>query len=960
VKGMIFKTPSQWVTRGIRRRLLALGLALLALMLFSYTIANTIYSRGRVRIAQSQIQMEVATRVASEIEGFVQGKVTRLRDLASAVSLYDPGVVEQRLLGLLLLKNDAAFTEIAVLDATGKETAKISERKVYLPSDLAERSDTAVFTRSVQGDTYIGPVYTSDRAEPYITVGVPIQLRPRQVIGVLRGEINLKFLWQAVGEIKFGKAGYAYVVDRGGGLIAHKDASLVLSQQDLAHVYGVRKFLESGGAIDRNPAGEGEGLRGEPVLSTFVPVSGLDWAVVLEERAAVALADLKRLERYTLFLLVAGLFIGGGVIVWASDKIARPIRELHRGAEIIAAGNLQHRVAVETHDEIADLGQQFNRMAAELQNSYAALEERVAQRTRDLSVLYEITAAVNQSIELEPILQVVVRKITDIFCSDATRIFLFDHGGNNVELQASFDTRPEFRLGVRSFKRGQGIVGRVAETAEPLVFENTLTDPRYQAYSESRAMRKAGYCFLAAFPIKARERCLGTLLLVGQFPRKFVLDEARLITSVAEQIGVAVENAELFRAVKAKSQELATLMEINKDLNREVLLPRIVYEARHILNVDTSIFRLVEGENLVLLSASEPAQDFSVQPKLSIHEGLTGEVVSQNRVVAVKKLLENNKLSEWQREALGRAGYRSFLGIPMRVADRIIGTLTVFSVEEREFQAEEILLMSAFADQAAIAIENANLFAEVKAKSVELEKANRELVEASRTRSGFMAAMSHELRTPLNVIIGNTELVQDGFFGDVTPKQREALDNVLRYSQILLKLIHNVLAMTRLEAKGMTMDVSTFHLEEIIGQVQTYAEHLNYNNKVELRWQVEKNLPPLTTDALKLEEILQNLLGNAFKFTPRGGIEVGVRDLPAEGRIEFRVSDTGIGIEADVLDRIFEEFYQHKEAHTGTYSGVGLGLSIVKKYLDLMGGDIRVESQPQEGSTFTITLPYTV
>ena len=208
------------------------------------------------------------------------------------------------------------------------------------------------------------------------------------------------------------------------------------------------------------------------------------------------------------------------------------------------------------------------------------------------------------------------------------------------------------------------------------------------------------------------------------------------------------------------------------------------------------------------------------------------------------------------------------------------------------------------------------------------------------------------------MIIGNADLCKDGFFGGLTGKQQEAMEKVLRYSRILLKLINDVLTLSKIEAKKMSLDLTTFDVREVIEQVQNFVDQLNHKGRVKISWKVPARLPPLTTDALKLEEILQNLIGNAYKFTPSGTIEIRVRDLQSERRIEFAVADTGIGIKPDNLDKIFDEFHQLEEAHTGQYSGVGLGLSIIKKYLELMLGDIRVESEPGLGTTFTFTLPY--
>jgi signal transduction histidine kinase len=261
-------------------------------------------------------------------------------------------------------------------------------------------------------------------------------------------------------------------------------------------------------------------------------------------------------------------------------------------------------------------------------------------------------------------------------------------------------------------------------------------------------------------------------------------------------------------------------------------------------------------------------------------------------------------------------------------------------------------------NQIGVAVENANLFATVSDKSIALEEANRELKDANRIKSEFMSAMSHELRTPLNVIMGNVELMQDRFFGDVTEPQTKALTQITHHAKVLLKLINNVLTLTKIEAKKMSCELAKIDLEEVITHVKGYTEQLSRNKKLQILWDVEPNLPSITTDALKLEEIFQNLIGNAYKFTSKGKIEITVRNLKDSERIEVAVADTGIGIEPNEVQSIFEEFHQLKEAHTGQFDGFGLGLNIVKNYIQLMQGDIRVDSQPGVGSTFTFTLPH--
>jgi signal transduction histidine kinase len=210
------------------------------------------------------------------------------------------------------------------------------------------------------------------------------------------------------------------------------------------------------------------------------------------------------------------------------------------------------------------------------------------------------------------------------------------------------------------------------------------------------------------------------------------------------------------------------------------------------------------------------------------------------------------------------------------------------------------------------------------------------------------------------VIMGNAELTGNGFFGDITPEQKKAMGQVQHHSKFLLKLVNDVLALSRLDAKKMSMELANVDIDEVISHVQSQAEQLNRLNRLQVSWDVDPDLPTIVTDVTKLEEILQNLIGNAFKFTPRGRIAVRVRNVPELSRIEFSIADTGIGIEPNDIGRIFSAFEQISEAHTGDFNGVGLGLNIVKKYLELMKGDIRVESQPGEGSTFTFSVPYSI
>ena len=442
----------------IKRRFMLWGLFLLGVALVLNTIAGSIYTRRQIRHASADLQKEMASLTARRIRSLIERKIERLQDTGIAMSLHPLGGQEQKLLGLLLLKNDPSFIEFSVLDNQGMELLKSSERRVYLTSELQDRSASVPFLKATRDDFYISSVRTSDRAEPYVTLAVPLRTGPHRLTGVLIAEAHLKFLWEIIAESRFGTGGYAYLVDEQGKLIAHRDASLVLKGLNLENLPKIRRFLRNR-SEDGLPGEEGTGITGEPVLSAYAPVPELGWAVVVEEPVALALADLDKLHHYALLLLGVGLLVGAGIIVGLSRKITKPIQELRAGAEIIGAGNLQHRAIIKTGDEIEELADEFNKMAAALQNSYATLEQKVEQRTQEVSALYEVTTAVNKSLDVQSILDAVIAKVTEIFHFQATRIFLFNEAMDELELRASFEAVPIHVQGTRAFKLDRASLG---------------------------------------------------------------------------------------------------------------------------------------------------------------------------------------------------------------------------------------------------------------------------------------------------------------------------------------------------------------------------------------------------------------------------------------------------------------------------------------------------------------------
>jgi len=911
--------------------------------------------------------MEMASLTARRIHALMIRKIERLQDAGVAMTLHPQGGNEQKLLGQLLLKNDRSFTELAFLDDNGREVLKFSERRVYLPGDLGDQRISPAYQKAMTSQFYISSVSANEHAEPYVTMAVPLQSAPRKTIGVLVAKANLKFLWDVIGASQFGNAGYSYLIDEQANLIAHRDPSLVLKGLHLKDRPKLRPFMNNRSA-DSAPGEIGPGLIGIKVLSTYAVVPDLGWAVVVEEPVEVALADLGKLQRYAVWLLVVGLLVGGVIAAWVSRKITRPIQKLSEVARNIRNGNLDRRADIKTGDEIETLADEFNEMTRALQSSYATLEDKVEQRTREVSALYAVAGSVNESLDLQTILQAVIGKIRETFQFEAIRILLVNDQTDRLEPRATFEVDPGYFRSARSFKRGEGIVGRVLDSGKALIFEDVVTDPRYAQLTLSNEAREVQRRFLAALPIKSHSRTIGVITFNAKVSRKLSADEIELLNSMAGHLGVAVEKASLFGQVQARSRHLEALNTIGAAVSRSldlgVVLKTAVEKIAATLGFDAAwIYQLEPVDGRLHMNAYQGLDD-DAAAKMAIRNadmGISGHVMRSGQRLVFEDIQNDAVYRDLSCAGNIRAlGFLSAAAFPIQTKKQIIGVLHIANRKMRQYTPEELQLIESIVQEIAVAVENARLFAEVKEKTAELAQANHELLEASRAKSSFIAAMSHELRTPLHIIIGNSDLTRDGFFGAINDDQREAMRKVSRNAQVLLKMINDILALSRNEAKKMALDVSQVEVDEIVANARAHVEQINRDNHLDVRWDIEESIPPLTTDAIKVEEILQNLIGNAFKFTSKGSVEVRVRNLSGEDNVQFSVSDTGIGIRAENLDRIFNEFEQVRDGDNGKYDGVGLGLSIVKKYLELMHGDIRVESEFGKGTTFTFTVPRNV
>ena len=422
----------------------------------------------------------------------------------------------------------------------------------------------------------------------------------------------------------------------------------------------------------------------------------------------------------------------------------------------------------------------------------------------------------------------------------------------------------------------------------------------------------------------------------------------RLVKEKEEQARQQQEAAE---EIRRQRERLEVLHEINVAVASTIESTRILNafleKALIHLPYAAAMVRLRHGETGLLETAASKGIT-TIEFATSINPlGLADEIFEARSLVTVGSVFEDARIKDW--ELFRREGLVSFVGLPMVASGEFLGSLIFLTREEHHFGEEEIEFLSTLTGQVAIALHHSQLFNQIQRQANDLQHANK-------VKDEFLGVVSHELKTPLNVISGYSSMLTEGMLGEITPIQEKALQTVSRQSKELHNLINSVLQVNSIEAEMLQAEFQQVNFWEFLSELRAFYDY-PLAKDVRLVWELRTDLPILSADRGKLRHILENLINNAIKFTDQGTVTISARFLASKKAMEFKVTDTGIGIPKELVPSIFERFRQVDGSDTKAYGGVGLGLYIAKKYANLLGGTIHVESKLGQGSTFALRIP---
>jgi PAS domain S-box-containing protein len=563
------------------------------------------------------------------------------------------------------------------------------------------------------------------------------------------------------------------------------------------------------------------------------------------------------------------------------------------------------------------------------------------------AALLEVARDISGTLDFSELLARVQRRTAQVLPCDAVITFSWNNAQQALRAISHCGLAPHSAADLDALTFGQPLFGDQERAAEAVV----INDIHAQPWVPVEICERFHIAALIAAPLHMRDRQFGTLVAFSRSPgHTFSARQAELLDAIARQLAVAIEASELYEALEEEAAVSSALARVGQELigslDQGVLVDRLCRLTREVLGCDYSHAYLLHRNGEVFVpsgNAGDPVELWEAFRVLHLPRTHLANLLDRLDRDEVAQVVNDEPADLLLGERPSLFGVTATMFVPLRHGGQIFGLLSAgYRGRLLPFTEQQQRTARGVAQLASVALTNAHLV--------------EELARANRLKSDFVATMSHELRTPLNIIMGYNDLLLDGAFGPLAPEQASRLRRADYSARQLLELINATLDLSRLESGQVPLDLHETGLGDLLAEVNNELYEVRQQKpSVQFVSHLAPGLPPLQTDPLKLKVVVKNVIANALKFTPRGQVrlEAHVRD----GGVEINIADTGVGIAPESLGVIFEPFRQVDGSSTRRYGGVGLGLYVARRLVDMLGGTITVDSQVDRGSTFHIWVP---
>ena len=581
--------------------------------------------------------------------------------------------------------------------------------------------------------------------------------------------------------------------------------------------------------------------------------------------------------------------------------------------------------------------------------------ENAAQKRADpLAVVNDIAAEAARTLDLPELLDLALKRMLALTGMQAGAALLVDEDGRLMRLAAQHNLPAAARSQIEAepLLVGQGIPGVAAERCQLMIVQNSGQDDR-----ELPALREAGIRTHVCIPLVVRGRSLGVLGLVSHEVCTFDAGERALFTALGEQLGIAIERTRLFRQQADLTERALIINELMRvavsSMNTPEAIDGIAAQVRRLLDFDRLNISVhpPDTDYVETYAGSGEEAPQTERSRTSLFDTPFGEAIRSGKPVIRANMLEDG-VYPIEAVVAAESGYLSLMCVPLEARGRVIGCLNFRSRLPDSFGEKELRAAQEIADHLAVVVEHTILQQKAEESADALRRLNVQLEGANRHKTEFLASLSHELRTPLNAILGGSELLADGVLGDLSEKQAEYIHDINESGEHLLSLINDVLDLSKVEAGRLELQPDHFGLRSLMESSARIVRERASRKSIDFRVEPPGDEVIIEADQRKVKQIVYNLLSNAVKFTPEGG-SVTFTGRRIGDEIVLSVEDTGPGIPEDYREKVFDEFVQVP----GTKDGTGLGLSLCKRFVELHGGRLWLETEVGRGSAFHVALP---